>query len=182
MPMAPAPKTSGSPQPRSGCEMSARTGPASPSAHSTAPTTSTRAPGFGVRPTSIRLASASVTRTKGTLMAKIARHDATSTSHPPTSGPMTNAIPLHAVQEPIAAPRSSRGNAATMSASDPGVSSAPNAPCSARPRTSTPIVGATAQMIDTAPNPPTPTMKTRRSPNRSPSDPPMRMSEPSMSR
>ena len=89
-----------------------------------------------VRPRSGSPAPASRGRT-GTLIAKIARHDATSTSRPPTSGPMTNAIPLHAVQEPIAAPRSSRGNAATMSASDPGVSSAPNAPCSARPRTST---------------------------------------------
>ena len=115
-------------------------------------------------------------------MAKIARQDSASTSQPPTSGPITNAMPLHAVQEPIAAPRTSRGNAATMSASDPGVSSAPNAPCSPRPITRTPMVGASAQMIDTPPNPATPTMKTRRSPNRSPSEPPMRMSDPSMSR
>ena len=47
--------------------------------------------------------------TKGTLMAKIQRHVATSMSQPPASGPMTNAMPPHAVHEPIAAPRSSGG-------------------------------------------------------------------------
>jgi hypothetical protein len=130
----------------------------------------------------MRVASASVTNTNGTLTAKIARQETRSTSCPPMSGPMMNAIPLHAVQEPIAAPRSPWSNAETSSASDPGVSSAPNAPCSPRPTTSTPMVGATAQMTDTAPNPATPIMKIRRSPNRSPSDPPMRISEPSISR
>ena len=47
--------------------------------------------------------------TKGTLMAKIQRQVATSMSQPPSSGPMTNAMPPHAVHEPIAAPRSSGG-------------------------------------------------------------------------
>ena len=115
-------------------------------------------------------------------MAKIQRHDALSTSQPPTSGPITNAIPDHAVHEPIAAPRSSGRTSATITASALGVSSAPNTPCSARPATSTSIVGAIAHSIDTTPNPPTPIENTRRSPYRSPSDPPTRISEPSVSR
>ena len=40
-------------------------------------------------------------------MRKIQRHEATLTSSPPTSGPTTVAIPPHAVQVPIAGPRSS---------------------------------------------------------------------------
>src|SRR3954466_10699229 len=69
-----------------------------------------------------------------------------------------------------------------MTASALGVSIAPNRPCSARPATSTPIVGATAQTSDIAPKPATPSEKTRRSPNTSPSRPPTRISEPSTSR
>jgi hypothetical protein len=105
-----------------------------------------------------------VATTKGTLMAKIQRHDATSMSHPPASGPMTIAMPPHAVHEPIAAPRSSAGKLATMTASALGVSSAPNTPCSARPATSTSIDGATAQITLTTPKPATPSVKMRRSP------------------
>ena len=41
-------------------------------------------------------------------------------------------MPLQAVHEPIAAPRSDSGKTATMIASDAGVSSAPETPCSAR--------------------------------------------------
>src|SRR3954469_4915011 len=69
-----------------------------------------------------------------------------------------------------------------MTARALGVSIAPNRPCSARPATSTPIVGATAQTSDIAPKPATPSEKTRRSPNTSPSRPPTRISEPSTSR
>ena len=53
-------------------------------------------------------------------------------------------MPAHAVHEPIAAPRSSGGKVATITASALGVSSAPKTPCSARPATSTSIVGASA--------------------------------------
>ena len=66
---------------------------------------------------------------------------------------MTNAMPAHAVHEPIAAPRSSAGTPTTMTASALGVSSAPNTPCSARPATRTSIDGASAQMTLTAPKP-----------------------------
>ena len=77
-------------------------------------------------------------------------------SQPPASGPMTMAMPPHAVHEPIAAPRSSGGKVATITASALGVSSAPKTPCSARPATSTSIDGASAQMTLTTPKPATP--------------------------
>jgi len=63
-----------------------------------------------------------------------------------------------------------------------GVSSAPKTPCSARAITRTSIVGATAHRTDAAPNPPTPREKIRRSPNTSPSEPPTRISDASVSR
>ena len=126
--------------------------------------------------------SASVASTNGTLMAKIQRHEAASTSQPPASGPITIAIPDHAVHDPIAPPRSSGGKAAMITASALGVSSAPNTPCSARPMISTSIVGASAQTSETTPKPPTPIENTRRSPYRSPSEPATRISEPSVSR
>ena len=86
----------------------------------------------------------SVAITNGTLMAKIQRHDAWSTSSPPPSGPTTIAIPPHAVHVPIAAPRSSAGKVAVMIASDAGTSSAPAHPCSARATISSSAVGASA--------------------------------------
>ena len=68
------------------------------------------------------------------------------TSHPPTSGPITNAIPVHAVQVPIAAPRSSPLNVDVIVASAAGVSSAPATPCSARATISdVPVPGQRAQ-------------------------------------
>ena len=65
---------------------------------------------------------------------------------------MIAAIPPQAVQAPIAAPRSRSGNAATMIASELGVSSAPAAPCSARAAISASIVGATAHTSESTPN------------------------------
>ena len=56
----------------------------------------------------------SVIRTTGTLTAKITRQETVSTRKPPATGPTTAAIPDHAVHEPIAPPRSSGGNAATI--------------------------------------------------------------------
>ena len=83
--------------------------PARPSVVSTAPSQSRRT----WRRAPLRLGTAiatspSVSSTNGTLMAKIQRHDAVSTSQPPASGPITIAMPDQAVQEPIAPPRSSR--------------------------------------------------------------------------
>jgi hypothetical protein len=142
--------------------------------------TGLRTPSRGRSVTATRTIRA-VAMTNGTLMAKIQRQLATSISQPPTSGPMTNAIPPHAVHEPIAPPRSSGGKAAMMMASALGVSSAPKTPWSARAAMSTSIVGAIAQTMLTTPKPTTPIVKTRRSPKRSPSEPPMRISDPSVS-
>ena len=158
-------QTSRLPQPTTGWRISASTGPASPNTVSTAPSQSSgtlrRTPvGFGTATAT----SASVITTNGTLMAKIQRQSAASTSQPPASGPITNEIPDHAVQLPIAAPRSSGGKVETITANALGVSSAPNIPCSARPATSTSIVGASAHSTETAPNPATPIENTRRSP------------------
>jgi hypothetical protein len=129
-----------------------------------------------------RVTSPSVRSTIGMLIAKIQRHDAASTSCPPISGPSTVPIPPQAVQAPTALPRSSGGKVATMTASAAGVSSAPNTPWSARASTSSSIVGATAQKSDVMPKPATPAMYIRRSPNRSPSEPPIRISELSVTR
>ena len=94
------------------------------------------------------MTSTTVAITTGTLTAKIQRHEAASTSLPPTSGPITVAIADHAVHEPTAAPRLSAGNASTITASAAGTTSAPNTPCRMRAATSTPIDGASAHASD----------------------------------
>jgi hypothetical protein len=124
----------------------------------------------------------SVTSTNGTLMAKIQRHDAWSTSKPPPNGPSTVAMPAHAVHVPIAAPRSSAGKTAVMTASEEGTSSAPAMPCSARIAISTSTLGAIAHSTDASPKPASPTEKIFFRPIRSPSEPPTSSSEPSVSR
>ena len=105
-----------------------------------------------------------------------------STSAPPASGPTTVETPLQAVHVPIARPRSSSGKTAMIVASVLGTSSAPAAPCTMRAATSSSAVGATAHISDVTPNSAVPSAKTRRRPNRSLSDPPIRISEASVSR
>ena len=126
--------------------------------------------------------SASVASTNGTLMAKIQRQDALSTSRPPPSGPITIAMPAHAVHVPIAAPRSSAGNVALMTDSEEGTSTAPAIPCSPRAAMSRPAVGATAHSSELSAKPASPTANIRRRPSRSPSEPPTSSSAPSVSR
>ena len=116
------------------------------------------------------------------MIPKIQRHEAWSTSSPPPSGPITIAIPPHAVHVPIAAPRSSSGKTAVMIASEDGTSSAPAIPCSARAAISSSTVGASAHSTDVAPKPASPTEKIRRRPSTSPSEPPTSISAPSVSR
>jgi hypothetical protein len=105
-----------------------------------------------------------VTATSGTFSAKIQRQEPWSTIPPPASGPTITAIDPHAVHEPIAAPRSFGGKAATMIASELGVSSAPATPCKARAAMRRPMPGARAQATEKTPNAPTPIANTRRSP------------------
>ena len=85
-------------------------------------------------------------------------------SQPPRNGPITVAMPDHAVQEPIAPPRSSGGNALTITARALGASSAPKTPCRTRAATSTSMLGASAHSSEATPKPPTPIENTRRSP------------------
>ena len=121
--------------------------------------------------------STSTTITNGTLIRKIQRQDAPSISAPPTSGPTTVEMPVHAVHDPIAAPRSDSGKVAMMIASVLGTSSAPNAPCSTRAAIRMPTDGASAHASDITPKPATPTANTVRRSNRSSSDPPTSSSE-----
>src|SRR5919112_383327 len=100
--------------------MSAKVGPARASAHRPAPSQSGRRPTRLAARAGIRAAIATETRMNGRLIAKIHRQLRASTSQPPTRGPTTAATPLYAVQVPIAFPRSFRGKAATIIASDAG--------------------------------------------------------------
>ena len=104
--------------------------PASPVAASAAPVQSIPAapPPAERRPGTATRESASAINTSGTLIRKIQRHDAVSTIWPPISGPARIPTPPHAVQVPIAPPRSSAGNTETMIASAAGVSIAPETP------------------------------------------------------
>ncbi len=125
--------------------------------------------------------SQSVIATGITLIAKIQRQDALSIRKPPASGPITVATPVHAVHEPMAAPRSAGGNVWMISASVLGTSSAPAMPWRARAAISTSTVGATAHRAEVTPKLATPAAKTVRRSNRSSSDPPTRSSEDSVS-
>src|SRR5581483_1662670 len=120
--------------------------------------------------------------TSGRLTTKIHRQEATSRISPATRGPSAPAIVPHAVQAPIAGPRSCSGKVATITARELGVSNAPATPCTARNAIRNPIDGASAHSREAAPNAPTPSANTRRSPKMSPSDPPSRTNEPSVSR
>ena len=133
--------------------MSANTVPPSPITPSAAPSQSIRSRfGFG----SSRPNACMSTRTTAigtTLIQNAARHERRSTSTPPNSGPIRNALVVHAVHRPIARPCSDLGNVAMMSASELGTSRAPAPPCSARPMTNTTPVGASAQSTDVAAKP-----------------------------
>src|SRR5262245_2932147 len=123
------------------------------------------------------LASQTVKITRGTLTQKIARQETASTSAPPPAGPITVAIPVQAVQVPTALPRSAPSKVAAMIAREPGTSSAPVSPCSARAPIRKALEGASAQRIEVTPKPTSPSSNIRRRPNWSPSAPPTRISE-----
>ncbi len=182
-PSTSAPLTPGLDQPRIGCSISPNEIPARPLAASAAPAQSIdlslavcARPGTAIRD------RASAAITSGRLITKIPRHETESTIWPPSTGPARIPIPPHAVHLPIAAPRSSFGNTATMIASAAGVSSALETPCRARAAISTPTVGAAAHSADPTPKPATPATNTRRSPSLSVNEPASRISELSVSR
>ncbi len=102
--------------------------------------------------------------TTGMLSANTQRQVSWSTIRPPASGPMTPATAPQAIHAPIAGPRSRSWKAATMIASEAGVSSAAAAPWNARATIRNSIVGASAVAMENTPNRPTPSAKIRRSP------------------
>ncbi len=110
------------------------------------------------------------------------RQEASASSSPPASGPSTPAI------APM--PSSCRSRPAALLAAEGVDDHRQRARNQQRPRhalqragaTSKPMHGATAQSSEATPKPETPSAKIRRSPYRSPSEPPIRISEPSVSR
>jgi hypothetical protein len=116
------------------------------------------------------------------LIAKIARHDSVSTKRPPTSGPTTNAIPVQAVQLPIAFAWDGPLKVEMMIAKELGTSSAPATPCNPRKSMSKVLVGAAAQSKEATPNPMRPQRKIFSLPNKSDSEPAISMSEPRVKR
>ena len=97
-------------------------------------------------------------------------------------GPTAAAIPPRPDQAPIAGARSSRTNAPWIIARLPGVSRPPPMPCSSRATTRVSAVGAIPHSSEAIANHTVPITNSRRRPNRSPSEPPSRISEASNSR
>ena len=90
-------------------EVSAKVSPARATTVRKAPTMSKR-PVRGERLSGVtQTTSASTTRQSGTLIPKIHRHEAWSTSHPPTKGPRAAAVPDMPAHVPIAGARNSPG-------------------------------------------------------------------------
>jgi hypothetical protein len=183
VPTASPPATTTSLHPRRGCSMKPRTMPPKPTAQRRAPMASTRT---SVRRVASRgtfvSARASAAATIGRLSRKITRQLEMPINQPPSSGPKTVEMPLHAVHVPIAAPRSVPANVFVMTARDAGVRSAPAIPWRPRQTIRTFAVGASAQRSEATPKPVTPSRNMRTGPKMSPRDPPTRMSEPSVSR
>lgn len=128
-----------------------------------------------------RAATSTTTAESGTFSRNTHRQPAASTSQPPANGPTAPATPPRPDQAPTARGRSSAANDAWMIASEPGVSRAPPAPCSARARIKVSMFGAMPHSTDATANQTTPTRKMRRRPNRSPREPPSRMKPASVS-
>src|SRR5665213_3484516 len=149
--------------------------PASAPITSSAPGTSTRSGADSSRDSgTCRMARSSTASPMGRLMKKIHRQEATAISQPPMNGPVAEATPPRPVHAPMAWPRSSSRNDAWRMARLPGVSRAPPTPCNIRKAISVVEPGASAQAAEATVNQMTPMVKTRRRPNRSPSDPPTR--------
>ncbi len=112
----------------------------------------------------------------------MARQVETSTSQPPMVGPTMNEIPVQDVHCPMALPRAVPENVVVSIASEAGVRSAPAMPWIPRKTMSDAASGASAQSTEAPAKLATPIMKIRTSPKMSPSEPPTRISDPSVSR
>ena len=90
----------------------------------------------------------SVTASGTMLTPKIHRQPTASTRTPPSSGPITNAVPVHAVHVPIARDCAAPENRALIIASELGTRNAAPTPCRHRAATSTQPLGANAHSSD----------------------------------
>ena len=90
----------------------------------------------------------SVTASGTTLIPNTHRQLSASTSSPPSGGPTTNAVPVHAVHVPIARGLPRAGEPGLIIASELGTRNAAPTPCRQRAATRTQPVGATAHNSD----------------------------------
>lgn len=113
---------------------------------------------------------------------KIHRQFNASTRTPPSTGPMTNAVPVHAVQVPIARAWAAPENRALIMVSELGTRNAAPTPCSTRAATSTHPEGATAHSTDETAKINRPIRRTLLLPNWSDTAPATRIKAPSAKR
>jgi hypothetical protein len=124
---------------------------------------------------------ASTTAASGRLIKNIHRHEACSTSQPPSTGPTPAEMAVKPDQVPMARPRFSLENDALMMARLPGTSIAAPTPCTARAAMSCPGVCAMPQQAEANAKSRSPAEKTRLLPRRSPRLPPTSISAESIS-
>ncbi|OUE16126.1 hypothetical protein CMMCA002_08215 [Clavibacter michiganensis subsp. michiganensis] len=117
-----------------------------------------------------------------TLIPNTSRQSSASTSTPPSTGPTSMAVPVHAVHEPMARACAGPRKACAMRASELGTSSAPAAPWAARAAMRITAVGAIAHTSDVTPKPTRPQRSTRTRPKASESEPARRISAPRVMR
>ena len=143
-----------------------------PPAQSSGPAVGDRLSGTWAR------ASTTTTTASGRLIQNAACQPNESTRNPPTAGPSAVLIALAPAQVPIAAPRSSGGNAAEMMARLCGTIIAAPIPCTSRAAISASTPGASAQPSEASAKTPVPSRNSRSRPKRSPAAPPTRISAP----
>ena len=107
----------------------------------------------------------SVTASGTMLTPKIHRQPTASTNTPPSSGPITNAVPVHAVHVPMARACAAPENRALIIASELGTRNAAPTPCRQRAATSTQPLGASAHSSEATPKTTRPIRSTDSRPN-----------------
>ncbi len=118
-----------------------------------------------MRSTDSRVVRNSVTASGTRFTPKIHRQFSASTSTPPSSGPITNAVPVHAVQVPMARACAAPENRELISARELGTRNAAPTPCRHRAATSTQPVGANAHSSEETANTTVPIRSTASLPN-----------------
>lgn len=163
------------------CSITAKTVPPRPMAARAAPTISTL-PVRGAGPSANLPVRTRVTASGTRLTANTQRQPKPSTSNPPSSGPITKAVPVHAVQIPMARDCAGPTNLAFSIASELGTRKAAPTPCTQRAAINTAPVGAAAHSSEAKPNATSPARSTLNRPKVSEIAPATRISAPSVSR